>query len=176
MEEKGQASEAEAAKIIHKLLLGLNHVHSVGIIHRDLKPENIMVANNGEPKIIDFGLSKDTVNQPSDTFMVGSKIFMAPEILEGLPHTVACDMWSLGIIIFMLLSGQYPFDLRNIDQEILETPVLFLGPAWENISREAKSFITLLLCKDPYDRLTAADSLEHPWLKKRFEAEGSAPS
>ena len=128
MEEKGIAGEAEAAKIVHKLLLGLNHVHSCGIIHRDLKPENIMVTEYGEPKIIDFGLSKDTIGAESaDTFMVGSKIFMAPEILQGFPHTIACDMWSLGIILFMMLSGRYPFNLKKVDKEIVETPVLFLG-------------------------------------------------
>lgn len=79
----------------------LSHVHSVGIVHRDLKPENIMVDSEGRPKLIDFGLSKNTQGDKLVLkSMVGSKLYMAPEILQGHAHTYSCDMWSMGVIMF----------------------------------------------------------------------------
>ena len=168
MEERGKCDEKEACSIIHKILLGLNHVHSVGVIHRDIKPENIMVDETGEPKIIDFGLSKDTViHGEADTRIVGSKIFMAPEIFEGFPHTLACDIWSLGVILFMMLSGQYPFNMRNLEKDIVESPVLFLGPSWDSVSQTGKSLILGMLAKDSGARLTARQALAHPWFDLR---------
>jgi len=69
--------------------------------------------------------------------MVGSKIFMAPEILDSNTHSFPCDLWSLGIIMFVMLSGNYPFDLRNLDHEILNTALIFLPGDWRNISIHA---------------------------------------
>lgn len=168
MEERGICDELETCNILHKLLQAINHIHSVGIIHRDIKPENIMVDDDGEPKIIDFGLSKDTVAKfEADTRIVGSKIFMAPEVFLGFPHTMAMDIWSLGIILFMMVSGQYPFSLRNVEKEITDSPVLFLGPAWENISAELKGLILAMLDKDSGARISAKEALHHPWFNMR---------
>ena len=87
LEEKGNLPEIEVAKIFYKILLALDHIHSQGVIHRDLKLENIMIDEDENPKIIDFGLSKDTnLDEKVETNIVGSKIYMAPEILQGLPH------------------------------------------------------------------------------------------
>ena len=87
LEEKGNLPEKEVAKIFYKILLALDHIHSQGVIHRDLKLENIMIDEDENPKIIDFGLSKDTnLDEKVETNIVGSKIYMAPEILQGLPH------------------------------------------------------------------------------------------
>ena len=154
MEEKGTGTEPEVAHIIHKILLGMSHFHSVGIIHRDMKPENIMVDQEGEPKIIDFGLSTGT-NQNIKMMRVGSLMFMAPEIISGYAHTTACDMWSLGIIVFMMLSGTKPFGYMDLEKEIVENPILFLGDQWTDISDMAKAFVLSLLNKDPGARLNA---------------------
>ena len=87
LEEKGNLPEKEVAKIFYKILLALDHINSQGVIHRDLKLENIMIDEDENPKIIDFGLSKDTnLDEKVETNIVGSKIYMAPEILQGLPH------------------------------------------------------------------------------------------
>ena len=144
MEERGVFTEADAAQLIYKVIQAMNHVHSCGVVHRDLKPDNIMINENGDPRIIDFGLSKDTKNQTIMLkSMVGSKIFMAPEIIDGSGHSCPSDMWSLGIILYMMLSGSYPFSHRAIEKEICESPVLFLPPnKWENVSSEAKNLIS----------------------------------
>lgn len=131
MEEKGKYEEAEAAYLFWKILSGISHMHSCNVIHRDLKPENIMIDENVEPIIIDFGLSKDA----SDPCLVlhqfvGSKIYMAPEILQGQTHSFPVDMWSMGIMLYIILSGAYPFSFRNIENDIIKTPVLFLGNKW----------------------------------------------
>ncbi len=167
MEEQGKVDEVEACKIMYKILLGVNHVHKQGVIHRDLKPENIMIDDQGEPKIIDFGLSLDTVTEGIDTRRVGSLIFMAPEIIEGFAHTSACDIWSLGIILFMMLSGSYPFNLNNIEKEITDTPLLFLGPTWDEVSHDCKDLLLKMLTKDPGERISAQDALSHPWMRLR---------
>ena len=101
LEEKEHFSERDAANTMYKVLEGLNHIHSIGVVHRDLKPENIMMDEKGEPRIIDFGLSKNTRgNTKVLKSIVGSKLYMAPEILTGDQHGVEADMWSIGIIIF----------------------------------------------------------------------------
>ena len=127
--------------MIFKILLGLNHIHKLGVIHRDLKPENIMIDDEGEPKIIDFGLSLDTVKKGTDTRRVGSQFFMAPEIIQGHPQTSA---WN-----------HYPFNMKNVEKEVTETPLLFLGPAWEEISPECKDLIAKMLAKNSGVRITA---------------------
>jgi serine/threonine protein kinase len=86
---------------MYKVLEGINYCHSLGIVHIDLKPENIMMEQNGEPRIIDFGLSKNTKgNTRILKSIVGSKLYMAPEILQGDAHGIEADIWSLGIIMF----------------------------------------------------------------------------
>ena len=108
MEETGKIDEAEAARILHKVLLGLNHVHSLGIIHRDLKPENIMMTNDGDPKLIDFGLSKQRSTNKKLSTIVGTPFYVAPEVLSG-DYDFECDNWSLGVIMHVLVSGYLPF-------------------------------------------------------------------
>jgi serine/threonine protein kinase len=87
--------------------------------------------------------------------MVGSKLFMAPEILEGICHGTPCDIWSVGIIIYLMISGFYPFGFRNIDNEIMNTPVLFLHNS-DKFSSTARDLIRGLLEKSQYARLTAS--------------------
>jgi len=151
LEEKGHYTELEAARMIFKIIEGLNHIHNVHVVHRDLKPENIIIDDAGDPKIIDFGLSSDTLGgtKALKTY-VGSKVYMAPEILENTGHSSTCDMWSIGIILYLLLSGQFPFSLRNLEHEISHSPVCFPPHKWENISLVCKHFILKLLdkCRD----------------------------
>lgn len=153
--------EKEVQEIMFKILQGICHMHKKGIAHRDLKPENIMIDQDNNPKIIDFGLGRDT-QQGKITFneMVGSPLYMAPEIILGEPHGIQCDIWSVGIILFKMLSGNFPFRERNIYDNIINQPVLFLN---DRIPPLAQNLITGLLDKSFSTRLTASQALEHPW-------------
>lgn len=155
MEANDIKHEFEIATFIYKVFQGLCHVHGVGIIHRDLKPDNILVGDNGDPVIIDFGLSSDVAQKPGEAGKVGSLLFMAPEVIQGLPHSFSCDMWSIGVMLFLMLGGESPFDPMHLEKEIKETPVLFLGDTWKDVSDDAKSLILDLLNKNPFQRITA---------------------
>ena len=89
-----------------KLLLACHHMHAQGIIHRDIKPSNIMVSKSGDLKLIDFGLS--TYMQDGPKSVAGTAYFMAPEITKG-DYDAKADIWSLGVLMYMLLSGEWPF-------------------------------------------------------------------
>ena len=166
MENNDQMSEQEAAYYMRKILEALNHIHSIGVVHRDLKPENIMIGPHKEVKLIDFGLSKDTEgNTRALNSIAGSKLFMAPEIIGRTGYTSSVDLWSLGITLFMMLSNDHPFDFKNIEQEIVNAPVIFKPGAWGHVSWHAKTLILGLLEKDPGKRLTAKQALEHYWFE-----------
>lgn len=154
LDEEGEFSEFQAATVIYKLIEGLNHIHNVHVVHRDLKPENIIIDPDGQPKIIDFGLSTDTQNGTKHLkTYVGSKCYMAPEIIENIGHSSTVDMWSIGIIIYQMLSGSFPFSLKNIEYEIANTPVVFMGRHWDQVSLLCKHFILKLLDKNSVNRI-----------------------
>jgi calcium-dependent protein kinase len=101
--------EGEAAKIMKKLLRAINHCHASGVVHRDIKPENIMYGKDGEIKLIDFGLSKTVAGKHTQlTTIAGTPYYMAPEVIDG-EYTQQCDVWSLGVLMYVLLSGYLPF-------------------------------------------------------------------
>jgi calcium-dependent protein kinase len=175
--QKGRYTEAEAAKIMHSLLNAVAHLHSLDIAHRDLKPENIMLSTNepdSEIKIIDFGLAKKYLGQGSgQNTILGSSYYVAPEVLQN-SYGLSCDIWSCGVILYMLLSGKAPFAGNSdaaIYEQILKLNYSTEGPEWVRISEEAKDLIKQLLNPDNKMRITAQVALEHKWLEKRGEKE-----
>jgi calcium-dependent protein kinase len=174
---KGRYTEAEAAKIMHSLLSAVAHLHTLEIAHRDLKPENIMLSTSDEDadiKIIDFGLAKKHVGEGvGENTVLGSSYYVAPEVLQN-SYGLSCDIWSCGVILFMLLSGKPPFDGNSdmtIYQQILKTNYSTEGPEWSRISDEGKDFVKLLLNPDHKNRITAQQAMEHVWFNKRQEKE-----
>ncbi|CAN0046355.1 unnamed protein product, partial [Sphacelaria rigidula] len=142
--EEGCFSEQDAAKIVHAILGAIEYIHNEhNICHRDLKPENFLfktTEDESELKIIDFGLSRFEDGSEAMTTRVGTPYYIAPEVLLK-KYDKACDLWSIGVIIFILLCGYPPFHGRNdaeIFQAVQRVQYRFLSPEWDEVSSEAK--------------------------------------
>lgn len=168
---KGSFIESDACKVLTMVLDGLRYLHSLGITHRDLKPENLLYYHPGpDSKILitDFGLS--AFRKTRDEFMstiCGTPEYIAPEVLARQPYTSQVDLWAVGVILYILLSGTMPFDDENyarLYRQILKAKYSYDGQHWKDVSSLAKNFIDGLLTVDPVKRMTAAESLKHPWL------------
>jgi calcium-dependent protein kinase len=166
---RGKFSERDAAVLMKQVLSCINYCHQNNIVHRDLKPENILLEQNKEfdqIKIIDFGTS--LVQDPTRTLdeKLGTPYYIAPEVLQK-NYNEKCDIWSCGVITFIVLSGMPPFNGQS-DQEIMkkvrEGQFSFEDRVWSTISQNAKDFITLLLTFDKNARPSASEVLSHPWL------------
>jgi serine/threonine protein kinase len=173
--EKGSYSEQDAANIIKQVIQGVAYLHQSGVCHRDLKPENLLCAGEIEGSykpfrvvIADFGLSKAFDSGESLETSCGTPDYVAPEVItaEG-SYDKSVDMWSVGVITYVLLCGFSPFlssTQTGLFEKIIKCDYDFPDPEWTNISEEAKDFIRHLLIKDPAQRYTAEQCLQHPWL------------
>ena len=165
----GKFEEPRALFYAACVVLALEHLHRINVVYRDLKPENILIDSQGYAKITDFGLSKENImdNASARTFC-GTPEYLAPEVLARQGHGKAVDWWSLGALIFEMLTGLPPFynakDRERMFQDIMQSEVRF--PAY--ISPNARSLLEQLFVKDPAARLGGsardADEIkEHPW-------------
>ena len=168
-----ELKETRVCEIIHKLSMAIYYLHSYGIVHRDLKPENILMTDlspEADIRLLDFGLSKIVGNEEKCTEPYGTLSFVAPEVLQGKPYDKSVDLWSIGIITFLLLCGYLPFDDKHSEREIarqtIQDPVPFESKIWNKYTPEAKNFVEGLLQKKPEKRFTIKEILEHPWIKK----------
>ena len=168
----GKFDEGQSAFIMNQIFKAITYCHSLNIIHRDLKPENIMITDrekNGclQVKIIDFGTAKISEKGQSENRYVGSSYYMAPEVIKR-KYNEKCDLWSCGVIMYILLSGRPPFD-GNDDNEILENVKIgeydMKSYPFPTLSEECKDLIKKLLTYEPNKRISAADALKHPWFK-----------
>jgi len=174
--QKKRLNENLVCNLILKITSAIHHCHSLGVVHRDLKPENILFENRSdfsEIKIIDFGLSRKILTEDDLHSIVGSPFYVAPEVLDG-NYDENCDLWSIGIITYCLLSGKPPFYTENRDElfrRIKNDNVCFKSKIWENISQEAIDFIKMLLSKNPKKRPNSKKTLEAKWFKKILKEE-----
>jgi len=168
--DRGQYSERHASNIIHQIVSAVDYLHSNGIAHRDLKPENLLSSGDDENeviKIIDFGLSKKFGDEQLVT-SVGSPGYVAPEVLTETSYDKSVDMWSVGVILYILLCGFPPFfadTSTELFKRIIDVKYDFDDPAWDDVSEAPKEIIRKLLVKDPSQRMTASQLAEHPWVK-----------
>lgn len=171
---KGSFSEKEASDVIKSLAGAILYLHGIGIVHRDLKPENLLYAttkDNSPIKITDFGLAKlkpdkDTSTQKMNT-ACGTPGYVAPEVLMNTSYGPAVDLWSLGVILYILLCGFPPFyheSTNALYKQIKKGQYDFPSPYWDNISDSAKNLIAALLTVDPKKRLGPQGILDHPWV------------
>uniref|UniRef100_A0A3B4YUJ2 non-specific serine/threonine protein kinase n=1 Tax=Seriola lalandi dorsalis TaxID=1841481 RepID=A0A3B4YUJ2_SERLL len=171
--QKESLSEEEATQFIKQVLDGVQYLHSKRIAHFDLKPENIMLLDRNVPlpriKLIDFGLAHKIEAGADFKNIFGTPEFVAPEIVNYEQLGLEADMWSIGVITYILLSGASPF-LGDTKQETLGNISAmnyeFDEEFFSNTSELAKSFIKQLLEKDTRKRLTIQDALNHPWIKE----------
>jgi len=175
----GKYSEADAANLLWKILDAVRYLHAHDICHRDLKPENFLFTTGREAKdgsgpggglelkLIDFGLSCRCEKGTKLTSRVGTPYYIAPEVLAR-SYGKECDLWSVGVIMYILLCGFPPF-CGESDEEIFaaieEGRVRFPSPEWDDVSQEAKYLIANLLDQDPVSRLSADQAMNHCWYK-----------
>jgi calcium-dependent protein kinase len=168
---RGKFSERDASLLMKQVLSCINYCHQNKIVHRDLKPENILLEQNKEfdqIKIIDFGTSLIVDEGKKLDEKLGTPYYIAPEVLAK-NYGQKCDIWSCGVITYIVLSGIPPFNGAS-DQEIMKKVKIgkftFQDQIWNNISDHAKDFITQLLTKDQNKRPTAEQALKHPWIEQ----------
>lgn len=174
-------TEADCARLMKQMIAAVRYIHKKGIIHRDMKLENFMFSNSTEEselKMIDFGLSKHFEYGDVHEEQVGSAYTVAPEVIRG-SYDERCDNWSLGVITYLLLSGDTPFGgagepkpMSEVRKDILQANYVFEPEEiWETVSQEAIDFIQSLLVTDPKIRPTAKELQKSPWLSEWIDAQ-----
>jgi len=168
--QKSFYNEKEARDVCKILFLAIGHCHSKTVAHRDLKPENLLLASESDDsnlKIADFGFSKKCPTRRCLKTQCGTPGYVAPEILEGEPYDMQADMWSLGVIVYILLGGYPPFieqNQRDLFKKIRKGDYEFHDEYWNQISQDAKDLISSLLTVNPDDRATAKIVLSSKWI------------
>jgi calcium/calmodulin-dependent protein kinase I len=161
--------EDVARIVVWKLLSAIRYLHSLGIVHRDLKPENILCADPDDDTqvlISDFGLSKFASPEEVMKMPCGTLAYVAPEVLLLQGYSRAVDLWSIGIISYLLLRGGLPFDGKtktDIIHRTLRGKLNFTHARWKKVSSAAIAFIRRLLAKDPKKRMTVQEAMDHEW-------------
>jgi len=177
LQKDGPFTELTTRHICNDLTDAIVYLHKDGIVHRDLKLENILVANKEgddknpifDIKLTDFGLS--VVKGAGMSNMLdsacGTPVYMAPEVIQNHDYSQTCDIWSVGVIIYVLLSKEYPFMAESEDKlfdMIKQGNLQYKNPVWKKISNSAKDLIGRLINVDPAYRMTASEITTHPWL------------
>merc|ERR1719424_147928 len=170
----GHFPEAQAQACCRNILEAVAYFHGKGVMHRDLKPENILLVSrtcNTDIKISDFGLAKVSrefpMKLPRSHSICGSDFYLAPEVIKQEEYGREVDIWAIGVITYVLLSGSLPFFhqvLHKLYRQIVERDLSFPEEAWRNVSKGALDFILRMLQVRAADRLTAEQALARPWL------------
>jgi len=180
--KNGSYSESDARSLITQVLEGVDYMHKNGVVHRDLKPDNLLCQDATHIKIADFGMSKDVPTMGMLKTAVGTPSYIAPEIIQGINQTCydsGCDIWSVGVLTYVILSGYTPFWGNTQDQlfsRITKAVFDFPSPEWDVVSEQAKDFIKSLLTPDPGDRPSAEASLNHDWIKTKTTSKMKLPN
>jgi len=166
-------AEADAIEACYQMLVAINYMHSHNIVHRDIKLENFLYErpDSDHLKLIDFGFSRNFQPNTKMAASLGTLAYIAPEVLNG-SYTSKCDLWSLGVTVFILLFGQMPFSgsERNMCQAISRAQYKVKPESWNSVSSTAQDFIKKLIIASPSDRLDAEGALAHPWIAERLTA------
>ena len=172
-------TERRAAELIFQLAKGLKYLHKYGIIHRDLKPDNIMLteaSDKGNIKIMDFGLSKILGKKEKSIDGFGTLTFVSPEVLIRKPYNKEVDIWSLGVILYLMLSGDLPFDDPDDDEQKIAKSIVYQDVKFpqEKFGKKSKAVIDLIkgcLTKEPKNRIKIDEILKGEWMKQQLFSE-----
>jgi len=168
--QKSYYNEHEARDVCQILFKAMKYCHDRKVAHRDLKPENLLLTSESDDsdiKIADFGFAKRVKSPNSLTTQCGTPGYVAPEILEGKPYDTQADMWSLGVIVYILLGGYPPFieqNQRELFRKIRKGQYQFHEEYWGQVSDDAKKLIRSLLTVDPSWRYDAKAAMANPWM------------
>lgn len=164
-------NEALTVRFLHETMSAVYYCHSNGIVHRDLKPQNLMLTSKDPEasiKVIDFGIADKLNSKRKITEVIGTPLFMSPEMFDG-SYDEKCDIWSSGVILFMMITGTVPFTgsgVAQIKESVKAARIDFNKPVWANISDELKDLLRKMLEPNPRKRLSAKQVLDHPLFKK----------
>ena len=170
-EKKFNFSEKRAAELIYEIAVGVKYLHKYGIIHRDLKPDNIMLTeanDKGHIKIMDFGLSKILGKKEKTSDGFGTLTFVSPEVLIRKPYNKEIDIWSIGVILYLMLSGDLPFDDEEDDEQKIAKSIVFNEFPQKKFGNKSKEVIDLIkrcLTKEPKDRIKVDEIIKSDWIK-----------
>ena len=172
-------TERRAAELIYQLAKGLKYLHKYGIIHRDLKPDNIMLteaSDKGNIKIMDFGLSKILGKKEKSTDGFGTLTFVSPEVLIRKPYNKEVDIWSVGVILYLMLSGDLPFDDPDDNEQKIAKSIVYQEVKFppEKFGKRSKAVIELIkgcLTKEPKNRIKIDEILKGEWMKQQLFSE-----
>jgi len=167
LEHIGKYTEEDTSEVVRNLIETLGYLHSKGIVHRDIKPENLLLADSTDLcniKIADFGLANIMEGGSGLDTVCGSPAYMAPEILSSGEYSEACDLWSVGVMMYLMLCGFLPFQGANSAEKMANEKFTFDDAIWDQVSAGAKNVIRRLLKADPRERLTCEQALQHPWV------------
>lgn len=162
-------SEVKTAKIVRQMISAVTYLHSKNIVHGDIKPQNIHFrgVNDNMIKIIDFGTSRRINEQHAMHGVFGTSYYLAPEVIEGV-YSEKCDVWSMGVIMYILLCGEPPFNAAT-DQEVVELIKIgefsMEGEQWDHVTDEAKNLIASMLTREEH-RLSSQEAFHHPWFER----------
>ncbi|KAF3452345.1 hypothetical protein FNV43_RR02778 [Rhamnella rubrinervis] len=165
-------SEPEAASLMKQLLEALSHCHRLGVVHRDLKPENILFDSRNNLKLADFGSAEWLNEGGSVDGVVGTPYYVAPEVLLGRDYNEKVDVWSAGVILYIMLSGIPPFygeSATEIFEAVLRGNLRFPTRVFRSVSTGAKDLLRKMISRDPSRRLSAEQALRHPWIQSGGE-------
>ncbi|MED6136902.1 hypothetical protein PIB30_060034 [Stylosanthes scabra] len=165
-----------ACHVITQLLQAVSHCHRSGIAHRDLKPDNILFDSRDVLKLADFGSAEWFGGDGGSlmTGVVGTPYYVAPEVLMGREYDEKVDVWSCGVILYMMLAGAPPFygdSAVEIFESVLRANLRFPSRVFRNVSPAAKDLLRKMICKDPSRRISAEQALRHPWILSGGESE-----
>ncbi|KAG8007938.1 MAP kinase-activated protein kinase 2 [Nibea albiflora] len=172
-------TEREASDIMKSIGEAIQFLHAINIAHRDVKPENLLYSTKRPSallKLTDFGFAKETTSHNSLATPCYTPYYVAPEVLGPEKYDKSCDMWSLGVIMYILLCGYPPFYSNHglaispgMKRRIRMGQYEFPNPEWSDVSEEAKQLIRTLLKTEPIERMTITEFMNHPWINQSME-------